>query len=351
MAPALRCLAEMHRGRSPTVLIAFTVALWGCRSRAPVGRVVTLTNVSTSSSDRLSAQNGDVVLHGGDGSVLAFAAAPDRDAHRPIRGAIIDVTTEPPTPNQHDPVVWWRPAWFDANGDAHPLVATVVIARSCGSHGAGVHVSGSVDGVVLESDVCARDGNGGYDFAMRAVSGLPANARLGHEISAGNADVAVQRAGHRWTGEVQSQFVLVHATGVSIGIESHDPMVVRHDDFPSIDELTKLILYVRSPPGPVAQQRVYVTAGDAFAGLERLAESTRTVLVRGRARSFDLLDSNQEPILDGDLPATGIRSFRLPSDFGTSVLFRDERGVSGSAPRATRRYGHRAGHRERGRSA
>ncbi|MEI8258953.1 MAG: hypothetical protein WCJ30_25065, partial [Deltaproteobacteria bacterium] len=260
---------------------------------------------------------------------MTFAAGPDLPDHRPVRGAIVDVEPARAAGEEAppDPVGWWRAAWFDASGAAHPLIAgEVAESRACPGRGTGVRVAGVVDGVSLERVVCALP-LAGFSIVTRATGPLPAGVTLGDEIDAGAATVAIDRAGGHLESGARTDLLLLSERGVALAL-SAPGLVVRREDRPNADELTRQTLHVRhAPHASQVSETLDVAAGDAFEALGRARSATRTVRLTGHAREFDLVDAAGNVVAQGDLPRSGERTIRIPPDFASAVLFRDEHGV------------------------
>lgn len=277
----------------------------------------------------MSGRPGDLVLVGADGTRLTFATAPDLNDHRPVRGAMIDVEPARPVGTEALPdlIGWWRAAWFESSGTVHPLVASEVgESRACPGHGSGIRVAGAVDGVSMERIVCALP-RVGFSIVTRAIGPLPAGATLGDEIDAGSARVAVDRSGKRLATGASTELLLLAERGVGIALSAQG-LVVRREDRPDADELTRQTLYVRHAlPTQRTAETLHVAAGDALEVLNHVPSATRTVRLQGHVREFDLVDAAGTVVAQGDLPPSGVRTIHIPPEFASAVLFRDDHGI------------------------
>jgi hypothetical protein len=285
---------------------------------------VTPARADSTGPGRISGQRGDLVLRDANGATLTFATSRDLDAHRPVRGAIVDL--QPSGDAVADPVAWWRVAWFDAAGVAHPLVAQEVVSIRCTGGAAGVRVSGIVDAVRLERTVCAAP-HGGFTIETLARSPLPRGGSLGDEIDAGTAQISVDRMGPRFGHVASTPFVALVEHGFS-AVLAASSLTLERNDLPTNDELTQRIVFARYGSRDRAESTLTLVRGDVFDALDAVANRTwRTISLRGPRGEFDLLDANGDALATGTMPGAGTRTIRVPPAFGASVLFRDERGV------------------------
>ncbi len=295
---------------------------------APVGSVAVLAGPRR--APRAGGRAGDLVLRGARGEVLVVAAAPDLPGHLPQRGAVLDVHVD--AGDRTDPLLWWMPGVIDAEGGFHTVAVSSVEPAPCGDGRAGVRVEGTWGPVRVERWHCAsRDG--GFELRTRALTALPAGARLGEEIIVGKGLASLNRVRGEWQGGGPNDFLAVAEGGVAAML-SGPAMRARQGGDDGGAEVLPIPVRVWHE-GAEARETLRVRGGDVFDALGLAPGATREVTVRmpaGRRAELTLLDPDGAPLARGELAPSSERVLTLPSSLRGRLHVRDDRGIASDHP-------------------
>jgi hypothetical protein len=266
-------------------------------------------------------REGDWALACGDWQ-LVVASAADAPGHRPLRGAIVDARLH--EADEEDPLFWLRPGWMAADGTMHPLVAGEVVRAACDA-GEGVRTVGKVDGVALETRLCAT-GDGRAELESRAV-GLPEGAELADELAVGPAQVLTDREGGAWEGEHEAHAVAWDdgRTALALAPEGGTARVSR-----------KLVtIAAETFPAPVrvryagasVRRTLVVLRGHALGALAAAGvPGIETALELPRGGHVALSTRGGREVFSAALP-TGRSALSIPPSLAAFVALRDEQGI------------------------
>ena len=260
---------------SPGLRALTGLAAAGCRWRrrraprpAPVAaRLEVLDRARL--ADHAYGRVGDLRLVAGD-VALTVSARPDAPGHRPLLGAILDVDRG--ADDRPDPLLWWRPAWIDAAGRAHPLVATTVDLARCADGSPGVVRAAVVDGVALRSHLCAL-GPGRFR-ARTTARDLPPGATLGDDINPGSAAVRVEGRDEGWEGTTPTGWIELTEHGTTLRFETAAVAPARRNLVHIAGETFPAAVTWLGPPGASSERTLTVRAADPVAAPAPAARGT-----------------------------------------------------------------------------
>lgn len=270
----------------------------------------------------------DLTLGWPNGGVFTFAADRDLPGHRPLRGALLDVGSQPG--DRPDPLLWMRAATIDRAGAAHQLVASEIDpAGSSGgcSPGAGVRAGGVVEGVRLQTVWCAEDVDGVRRVRAKAsAESLPEGTTLAWELNPGTADPIVNGRTADWEGEAETSYVVIAEHGVALLVESSMKMVAARRLVHIASEAFPAPLVLKPPRDATLSLRVF--EGDAIDALSGVSGTRVPVTVTAESGSFvRLLGDNGELVAEGRIDPSGKRRFEVPDKGARSIEVRSPRGV------------------------
>lgn len=293
------------------------------------GRVETQDEWDDAGVSQSFARADDWVLRARRGPALVIGASENEDAHRPLRGALVDVRYEYKDLLPEELFLWWMPGFVDAEGSYHLPRASSLTRHECGS-GTGIRVIAREGDATLTTDYCVVDEE---RFSIStAAERLPPGATLADELAAGTSETVVDGFGTEFEDLVPSDFMIVLDTSGKDGgaalFESAGTQIEQHKIRIAAEQFPAPI-HVRHPSASHAERNVRLLRGDVFDALaSRRSERTVSVVapeLEGKG-TLELLDGQGEPIATGKLPGAS-RVLHLPENLGSALRIRDQHGV------------------------
>jgi hypothetical protein len=280
-------------------------------------------------------KKGDLRLRAAD-AFYTFSTAADEPGKKPLRGALLDV--DETDEDREDPVLWFRPAFRDAEGKAHALVAEptpFVCVDTRGAH-EGVRVAGTVDGVGLSATYCPDPSTDGGVVSVLEATGLAQGQHLADELGPGPTPVllASEKAlgAETWEGtqpftalalEGPKSTLVLDLQGKS-GRASRSLVHIAKETFPSPVLLdydgSRVVRHLR-----LARTAALVALGKQASASHGHVRQLKLGL-GGQAGSATFLDSEGSVVGRLGLPPEGL-ALELPENIAGEVVLRDKKGV------------------------
>jgi hypothetical protein len=281
-------------------------------------------------------KKGDLRLRAAD-ALYTFSTALDERGKKPLRGALLDVDAD--GADLEDPVLWFRPAFRDAEGKTHPLVAEPAAFRCVDSRGVheGVRVAGTVDGVGLTATYCPDPATEGGVVSELEATGLTPGQHLADELGPGPTPVllASEKALGAETWEGTQTFTSLALEGPKstlvldlrgkTGRASRSLVHIAKETFPSPVTLDY------DGNRVVRHLRLDRTAALSALGKRAAASHGRVRSLKlglgGQAGSATFLDAEGSVVDRLALPPEGL-ALELPENVASEVVLRDKKGVA-----------------------
>jgi hypothetical protein len=272
----------------------------------------------------------DLVLRARRGPALVIGASENEAAHRPLRGALVDVRYEASEQIPEELFLWWMPGFVDAAGAYHVPRADSVERHDCAG-GTGIRVIAHEGDAKLVTDYCVVDEE--RFSIVTSADHLPSGAALADELAAGTSETVVDGVGEAFEDLTPSDFVVVldpmaKAGGAAV-FESASTKVEQHKIKIAAEQFPAPI-HVRHPSAIRAERSVRLLRGDVFDALATRTSENRTVSVvapelEGKG-TLELLDEHGGIVTRGKLAGPS-RILHLPKGLGHTLRVRDQHGV------------------------
>jgi hypothetical protein len=308
------------------LLFLYELYAWQTR-RQEGGRFVTRLDAPRKSPDA-SARAGDLVLSSPEGASITIVAAPNVAGHRPLLGAIVDVATEPG--DVSDPLVWFRtkvsggPPGRDGGAE---LPVRSPQPFDCEGGGSGVRSYGGFGVLGLTEEICA--GRGRVFFLRTTLTSLPDGAAIADEINVGSLPVVVSHDGAAWDAEHDTTFLAFAHGGTAVLLEADTMHVSRTFSHFGAEVFPSPVLATYGHQ-ETARRTLHVVRGDVLHALAELRAAPRLLEVTfgvDQGGDVSIRDDAGRELGTGHVARGETRMLRLPPDFGTIAVLRDDRGV------------------------